>query len=233
MEEIVGQANCPRDEFCGVWRAAVDLGIGGTGTAWRICNRRGRVPARRTGRPRSGRGRECSVDAWGPGRRSQIRRQRGGVFVLFGATGDLAKRMVLPALYRLAAMGCCPGSGCCRQRPGDIAHENFRAQVHDALAESAQPDGGTGTPSRSACPSPAVASAPTPGSLPDVLGEARTSLGGIPSWCTTWPSRRSPSGLTQALGARSPTAPGSSTRSRLAPRPATSANSTGSFIGPG
>ena len=27
------------------------------------------------------------------------------VFVLFGATGDLARRMVLPAFYRLAAEG--------------------------------------------------------------------------------------------------------------------------------
>ena len=33
------------------------------------------------------------------------------VFVLFGATGDLARRMVLPAFYQLAVRGCCPGSG--------------------------------------------------------------------------------------------------------------------------
>ncbi|HXT90633.1 MAG TPA: glucose-6-phosphate dehydrogenase, partial [Trebonia sp.] len=30
------------------------------------------------------------------------------VFVLFGATGDLAKRMVLPAFYRLACEGLLP-----------------------------------------------------------------------------------------------------------------------------
>ncbi|MGH3187094.1 MAG: hypothetical protein ACRDPY_13715 [Streptosporangiaceae bacterium] len=30
------------------------------------------------------------------------------VFVLFGATGDLARRMVLPAFYRLAAEGLLP-----------------------------------------------------------------------------------------------------------------------------
>ena len=30
------------------------------------------------------------------------------VFVLFGATGDLAKRMVLPAFYRLAIEGLLP-----------------------------------------------------------------------------------------------------------------------------
>ncbi|MDQ1648429.1 MAG: glucose-6-phosphate 1-dehydrogenase, partial [Frankiaceae bacterium] len=30
------------------------------------------------------------------------------VFVLFGATGDLAKRMVLPAFYQLAQQGLLP-----------------------------------------------------------------------------------------------------------------------------
>jgi len=47
------------------------------------------------------------------------------VFVLFGATGDLAKRMVLPAFYRLAIEGLLPknwllvGNG-----RGDVAHEH-------------------------------------------------------------------------------------------------------------
>jgi glucose-6-phosphate 1-dehydrogenase len=50
------------------------------------------------------------------------------VFVLFGATGDLARRMVLPAVYRLACEGLLPrqwllvGNG-----RGDIMDENFRA----------------------------------------------------------------------------------------------------------
>ena len=58
------------------------------------------------------------------------------VFVLFGATGDLASRMVLPAFYRLAQEGLLPeqwllvGNG-----RGDISHEKFRAHVHDALTE--------------------------------------------------------------------------------------------------
>src|ERR1700677_3341113 len=58
------------------------------------------------------------------------------VFVLFGATGDLAKRMVLPAFYRLATEGLLPqqwrlvGNG-----RGDVAHEDFRAHFHDALIE--------------------------------------------------------------------------------------------------
>src|ERR1700678_3010153 len=58
------------------------------------------------------------------------------VFVLFGATGDLAKRMVLPAFYQLAQEGLLPrkwllvGNG-----PGDVAHEDFRNHVRDSLSE--------------------------------------------------------------------------------------------------
>ncbi|MFC7959874.1 glucose-6-phosphate dehydrogenase [Rhodococcoides kroppenstedtii] len=56
------------------------------------------------------------------------------VFVLFGATGDLAKRMVLPAFYELAQEGLLPddwaliGNG--RGRKTD---DEFRAHVRDAL----------------------------------------------------------------------------------------------------
>ena len=102
------------------------------------------------------------------------------VFVLFGATGDLAKRMVLPAFYRLAREGLLPqqwrlvGTG-----RGDVAHEDFRAHFHDALTQfDSEPDpkewddfaqrvffagGGFSTDS--------------PGSLLDVIGKARNSLG--------------------------------------------------------
>jgi glucose-6-phosphate 1-dehydrogenase len=58
------------------------------------------------------------------------------VFVLYGATGDLAKRMVLPAFFDLYARGLLPrrwkliGNG-----RGDVAHENFRGHVHDVLTE--------------------------------------------------------------------------------------------------
>lgn len=58
------------------------------------------------------------------------------VFVLFGATGDLAKRMVLPAFYQLAQHGLLPerwllvGNG-----RGDVSHEDFRGHVHDVLRE--------------------------------------------------------------------------------------------------
>ena len=58
------------------------------------------------------------------------------LFVLFGATGDLAKRMVIPAFYRLALEGLLPrqwlliGNG-----RGDVTHEDFRKHVHDVLTE--------------------------------------------------------------------------------------------------
>jgi glucose-6-phosphate 1-dehydrogenase len=102
------------------------------------------------------------------------------VFVLFGATGDLAKRMVLPAFYTLACAGLLPrqwllvGNG-----RGDLAHEDFRAHVHDALVRFG--------------PHPADATwrefrerllfagggfdSADPGSLLDVLAHARERLG--------------------------------------------------------
>jgi glucose-6-phosphate 1-dehydrogenase len=105
------------------------------------------------------------------------------VFVLFGATGDLAKRLVLPAFYQLAHEGLLPrqwrliGNG-----RGDVAHEDFRAHFHDSLTEFATaPDpkewdafaqqvffagGGFSTDD--------------PGSLLDVIGEARDAFGGDP-----------------------------------------------------
>ena len=69
------------------------------------------------------------------------------IFVLFGATGDLAKRMVLPAFYTLAQQGLLPaewrliGSG-----RGDVAHEDFVDQVHDSLEQfGPRPTGTTWT----------------------------------------------------------------------------------------
>ncbi|MEJ2869227.1 glucose-6-phosphate dehydrogenase [Actinomycetospora sp. OC33-EN08] len=58
------------------------------------------------------------------------------VFVLFGASGDLAARLVLPAFYRLAQEGLLPpawqliGSG-----RRELSDDDFRAHVHDKLTE--------------------------------------------------------------------------------------------------
>ena len=105
------------------------------------------------------------------------------IFVLFGATGDLAKRMVLPAFWMLAQRGMLPadwrlvGNG-----RGDVAHEDFRAHVHDVLTADGSTladdeweafaarllfaGGGFGTDD--------------PGSLLDVLSHVRTEMGGDP-----------------------------------------------------
>jgi glucose-6-phosphate 1-dehydrogenase len=102
------------------------------------------------------------------------------VFVLFGATGDLAKRMVLPAFYRLALENLLPekwllvGNG-----RGDVSHLDFRDHVHGVLTEfGPQPEdedwdrfadrlrfAGGGFQSSD------------PGSLLDVLDEARQEVG--------------------------------------------------------
>ena len=102
------------------------------------------------------------------------------LFVLYGATGDLAKRMVLPAFFTLFTKGLLPpvwklvGNG-----RGDVSHEDFRGHVHDVLTEFASPlderqfelfakgllfaGGGFDTDD--------------PGSLLEVMGDARKDLG--------------------------------------------------------
>src|SRR6202050_2097044 len=108
---------------------------------------------------------------------------RPAAFVLFGATGDRAKRMVPPAFYRLATEGLLPaqwllvGNG-----RGDISHEDFRARVHDALTEfGPQPE-----PAQWDAFAERVffagggVSVDDPGSLPDVLRENLGPLGSDP-----------------------------------------------------
>ncbi len=103
------------------------------------------------------------------------------VFVLFGATGDLARRMVLPAFYTLAVEGLLPdewllvGNG-----RGDVSHEDFRGHVKEALTEfGPAPDKG---PWREFSSRLRFAgggfNTDSPGSLLDVIAEARTELGG-------------------------------------------------------
>jgi glucose-6-phosphate 1-dehydrogenase len=134
------------------------------------------------GRHRAGKGRHV---AWMRGDHDAATGSRGrpAVFVLFGATGDLARRMVLPALYRLTCGGLLPrqwllvGNG-----RGDITHESFRAHVHDALTEFGPKPAGRDWDSfaQRVFFAGGGFSSDSPGSLPDVLGEARTSLGGSP-----------------------------------------------------
>ncbi|BEP15157.1 glucose-6-phosphate dehydrogenase [Acidothermaceae bacterium B102] len=101
------------------------------------------------------------------------------IFVLFGATGDLAKRMVLPAFYQLAQHDLLPerwlliGNG-----RGDVSHEDFRGHVHDVLEEFG-PKPGDEWDAFAAHLRFAGGGfeASNPGSLLDVLAEARQELG--------------------------------------------------------
>ena len=60
------------------------------------------------------------------------------LFILYGGTGDLAKRMVLPAIYELFIRDLLPkafrlvGNG-----RGDVAHESFRDRIRESLTEFA------------------------------------------------------------------------------------------------
>jgi glucose-6-phosphate 1-dehydrogenase len=102
------------------------------------------------------------------------------VFVLFGATGDLAKRMVLPAFFRLAIEGLLPddwllvGNG-----RGDLSHYDFREHVHRVLTEfGPKPEDG---PWQKFSDRLRFAGGgfqkDDPGSLLDVLAEAREQIG--------------------------------------------------------
>lgn len=58
------------------------------------------------------------------------------VFVLFGATGDLARRMVLPAFFQLEQHGLMPDSWLLvGNGRGDVSHEDFQGRVREALDE--------------------------------------------------------------------------------------------------
>ena len=101
-------------------------------------------------------------------------------FVLFGATGDLAKRMVLPAFYRLWQHGLLPerwllvGNG-----RGDVSHTDFRDLVRQALAEFG-PDAEDNTWDDFADWLRFAGGGfekADPGSLLDVLSEAHEALG--------------------------------------------------------
>jgi glucose-6-phosphate 1-dehydrogenase len=105
------------------------------------------------------------------------------VFVLYGATGDLARRMVLPAFYRLAQEGLLPpdwrliGNG-----RGDVSHEDFQQRVHDALTEfGPHPEEGPWEEFRDRLRFAGGGFAPDdPGHLLEVIEEAEKEIGAAP-----------------------------------------------------
>ena len=61
-------------------------------------------------------------------------------FVIFGASGDLTKRLLVPALYNLAADGLLPEAFCVlgvARTPK--THEGFRADLETSRAEEFHP----------------------------------------------------------------------------------------------
>ncbi|MGI8492128.1 MAG: glucose-6-phosphate dehydrogenase [Acidimicrobiales bacterium] len=104
-------------------------------------------------------------------------------FVLYGATGDLSHRLVLPALFRLATEGLLPeqwrvvGNG-----RGDISHFDFAERVRESLEEfGPKPSEGPWEDFRSKLRFAGGGfDANDPGSLLDVLGAAERELGGTP-----------------------------------------------------
>jgi glucose-6-phosphate 1-dehydrogenase len=104
-------------------------------------------------------------------------------FMLFGATGDLAHRLVLPAFFRLAQAGLLPkdwrliGNG-----RGDVSHEDFQERVRASLEEfGPKPSEGPWEEFKSRLRFAGGGfEASNPGSLLDVLAEAEQELGGTP-----------------------------------------------------
>jgi glucose-6-phosphate 1-dehydrogenase len=105
------------------------------------------------------------------------------VFVLYGATGDLAHRLVLPAFFRLAIAGLLPkdwrlvGNG-----RGDVSHEDFQGRVQESLEEfGPKPSEGPWDEVRSRLRFAGGGfDSSNPGCLLDVLKEAKDELGGDP-----------------------------------------------------
>ncbi|HEY4006276.1 MAG TPA: glucose-6-phosphate dehydrogenase (NADP(+)) [Pseudonocardia sp.] len=126
------------------------------------------------------------------------------VFVLYGATGDLARRMVLPAFFRLAQEGLLPpGWRLIGNGRGDVSHENFQARVHEALTEfGPHPEEGPWEEFRSRLRFAGGGfSSDDPGHLLEVIEESERELGEsaqLVHYLAVPPSAFGP--LTEALG---------------------------------
>jgi glucose-6-phosphate 1-dehydrogenase len=126
------------------------------------------------------------------------------VFILYGGTGDLAHRLVLPAFYRLAIAGLLPkewrlvGNG-----RGDVAHEDFQERVRESLEEfGPKPSEGPWEEVRSRIRFAGGGfDRNDPGCLLDVLHEAQQEMGGHPQlihYMAVPPAAFGP--LTEAIG---------------------------------
>ncbi len=127
------------------------------------------------------------------------------IFVLFGATGDLARRLVLPAFYRLAIAGLLPGDWrIVADGRGEVTDEEFQEEVRAALEEfGPRPSDGPWEELRQRFVSAGAGFQKNdPGDLLDVLARARKELSGSPQlihYMAVPPSAFGP--LTEAIGA--------------------------------
>ena len=112
------------------------------------------------------------------------------IFILYGGTGDLAHRLVLPAFYRLAIAGLLPKDWrLVANGRGDVSHENFQEDVRKTLEEfGPKPSEGPWDEVRSRLRFAGGGfESANLGSLLDLVNEARQELGGSRSSSTTWP----------------------------------------------
>ena len=114
--------------------------------------------------------------------RGSVPRPDDHVIVLFGATGDLARRKLLPGLFHLAAAGLMPARyqiiGSSR---GDLTAEQFRELARQAIAEFgiSKPAGAAWQAFARRLRSPARTGSGT-ASLAAAVGAAERELGGSP-----------------------------------------------------
>jgi glucose-6-phosphate 1-dehydrogenase len=126
------------------------------------------------------------------------------IFILYGGTGDLAHRLVLPAFFRLAIAGLLPKDWrLVANGRGEVTHEDFQESARQSLEQfGPKPSEGPWDEVRSRLRFAGGGfSSTNPGSLLDVLKEARGELGGQPQlihYMAVPPSAFGP--LTEAIG---------------------------------
>ncbi len=127
------------------------------------------------------------------------------IVVLFGATGDLARRLVLPAFYRLAIAGLLPEDWrLIADGRGEVTNEQFQEEVENALEEfGPKPSEGPWEDVRQRLLFAGGGfTVDDPGQLLNVVSQAKKELGGAPQlihYMAVPPAAFGP--LTQAIGA--------------------------------
>jgi glucose-6-phosphate 1-dehydrogenase len=127
------------------------------------------------------------------------------IFVAYGATGDLARRLVLPAFYRLAIAGLLPEEWrLIADGRGEATDEDFQEEVRKSLQEfGPRPSEGPWDAVRGRFLFAGGGFRPDdPGRLLDVIARAKEEMGGSPQlihYMAVPPSAFGP--LTEAIGA--------------------------------